>query len=188
MMRLRFRRTVIEATKVFEAVPLFRLPCMRRRLVPCVPHPCLKWVLACVGTIVAPVGLCTVQASELVVRLQAKSKSKAKHSIHRHAAHRSGQPCAVQGKVTSGRQADRQAGTYVGRILHVGEVESDAFLVAIGIIVVDVQQALRIARAAPARATDRHRQNTHRHICRQRRHTYWLIYYIWLCWAVPSFV
>ena len=70
----------------------------------------------------------------------------------------------------AGRQADRQAGTYVGRILHVGEVESDAFLVAIGIIVVDVQQALRIARAAPARATDRHRQNTHRHICRQKTH------------------
>ena len=77
-------------------------------------------------------------------------------------------PC--KGKVTSGRQADRQAGTYVGRILHVGEVESDALLVAIGIIVVDVQQALRIARAAPARATDRHRQNTHRHICRQKTH------------------
>ena len=70
----------------------------------------------------------------------------------------------------AGRQADRQAGTYVGRILHVGEVESDAFLVAIGIIVVDVQQALRIARAAPARATDRHRQNAHRHTCRQKTH------------------
>jgi hypothetical protein len=112
MMRLRFRRTVIEATKVFEAVPLFRLPCMRRRLVPCVPHPCLKWVLACVGTIVAPVGLCTVQASELVVRLQAKSKSKAKHSIHRHAAHRSGQPCAAQGQGHV-RQAGRQTGRHL---------------------------------------------------------------------------